>query len=75
MSGACKYVLLSGFRAHDLTHIEDPSMYAMPAGKGPHRIPFKNGANIENWNLEERLLVDGFHPMVNLASDWGAWSK
>lgn len=70
MSEACRYGLVLGFKAHGKIRIEDPSIYTMPIGKGPHRIPFKNGANVELWDLEDQFLGDGFYPMVNLVSGW-----
>lgn len=75
MSEACEHGLVFDFKAHEKVRIIDPLILAMPAGKGPHRIPFRNGANVTMWNLEEIFLMDGFHPIVNLGSNWGAYSN
>ena len=74
LSEACEYGLVLGFQARPEMQVEDPETYTMPKGKGPHRIPFKNGANIKMWNLVEQFLVDGFQPMVNMTS-WGQRSE
>ena len=75
ISEACHYGLVLGFKGHDKIRIQDPSTYTMPTGKGPYQIPFKNGATVEMWNLEEQLRTDGLHPVINLISDWGVWTK
>ena len=75
LSEACKYGLVLGFNPHHRIRIEDPAAYTMPNGKGPYQFPFKNGANVNMWNLVEQFLVDGFQPVVSMSSDWGLWTE
>lgn len=67
LSEAARYGLFLEFQAPErlIEGIQDPMKYVMPGDKGPHQIPFKNGATVQMWDLNEEFNRPNLQPAPN----------
>ncbi|KAJ4217600.1 hypothetical protein NW759_008909 [Fusarium solani] len=70
LSEAARYGLFLKFQAPErlVEGIQDPMEYTMPEGRDPHQIPFKNGATVQMWDLNEEFNCPNLQPAANEAS-------
>ncbi|RSL99869.1 hypothetical protein CDV31_012003 [Fusarium ambrosium] len=67
LSEATRYGLIVEFQVPErlVEGIQDPMEYTMPRDKGPHQIPFKNGATVQMWDLNEEFNRPDLQPGAN----------
>lgn len=67
LSEAARYGLFLKFQAPErlVEGIQDPIEYTMPEGRNPHQIPFRNGATVQMWDLNEEFNCPNLQPAAN----------
>jgi hypothetical protein len=71
LSDAQKHGLVLGFKPHKKVHILNPIDYAMPKDASTQVVRYKNGLEIELWDLAGQFQKPGLAPATNVSRGKG----